>query len=48
MSLEGKRVLLRVTGSIAAYQAVERKPIEGSYRGWRIRSMPSPSSSVSR
>jgi gamma-glutamyltranspeptidase/glutathione hydrolase len=29
---------------LEAYQAALRKPIEGSYRGWRVKSMPSPSS----
>ncbi len=29
---------------LAAYQAVERAPVEGSYRGFRIASMPPPSS----
>jgi gamma-glutamyltranspeptidase/glutathione hydrolase len=29
---------------LAAYQAVERAPVEGTYRGWRIKSMAPPSS----
>ena len=29
---------------LEAYQAKPRVPIEGSYRGWRVKSMPSPSS----
>lgn len=29
---------------LEAYEAALRTPIEGSYRGWRIKSMPSPSS----
>jgi gamma-glutamyltranspeptidase/glutathione hydrolase len=29
---------------LAAYQAVERAPVEGSYRGWKLKSMAPPSS----